>query len=121
LLKAASSRGPARVPLEPVVTVVMPPAQQGPGGMEVFLEGRRTPGGGGLDWCDQAPLRDGVTHRAPLCGRPLRHEGEHEGRARVIPMAMSAAGGNKAASRSRNPRDAAESAVCPSGPGLESE
>ena len=32
MLEAASSRGPARVPLEPVVTVVMPPAQQGPGG-----------------------------------------------------------------------------------------
>jgi hypothetical protein len=29
---AASARGPARIPLEPVVTVVMPPAQQGPGG-----------------------------------------------------------------------------------------
>ena len=31
-LRAEPSRGPARVPLEPVVTVVMPSAQQGPGG-----------------------------------------------------------------------------------------
>jgi hypothetical protein len=56
--------------------------------MEVLLEGRRAPAGGGLETRDQAPLRDGSRHRGPCAGPCGWEGGSGCDKHAVIPMAM---------------------------------